>query len=701
IAPAGVVDSGTVVVPACSVYNYGTAAETYAVRMKVGTGYNQAATVTNHAPGTRQYVTFPGWTVTSRGSFGVSCSTELTGDQVEANNRRTGTVTVSLTDVGCVRLIAPAGVVDSGTVVVPACSVYNYGTAAESYPVRMRIGTDYDTIATATDHAPGTRLYLTFPGWTAASRDSFAVTCSTELAGDAGPANDRKAGAGLVRVLDAAAVEILAPAGTVMPGTVINPRARVRNLGNTVVSFDARFRVGTDYDQTLTATGLAPDEERELIFPAWEAPPGRHATACRTMLDGDFYPGNDEVTGEVSTVTGGWIEVARTLGPVRDGGWLARNEANGLIYAGRGYKSLDFYSYQVATNAWTALPPFPAGAKPAHKGANGVVAGGFVYFVKGYNTFEFYRYDIAAAAWERLEDVPFGNSGKKVKVSDLVHVDGDIYMLKGNKTDFLRFNTATLKWEVLPDLPAGMRPKWDKGSFLVHDGENTIYAHKAKYHELWAFDIPTLTWSATALPGMPFVGRTGRSKKAKDGSNGAFHDGAIWALKGGNTCELWRYDVAAGAWSERDTMPQVGSTGKKKRVKFGGDIVSSGDGAFYAFKANKTLEFWRYSEFAPPARPGRSGVMAGAAKTLPAGMTVTPNPLAAGHATLRYSLPQPAAATVRVYDAAGRCVLSRTLGFGRGTASVALDLRSLSAGVYLVRVEADGYTGMQKLVIKD
>ena len=27
-----------------------------------------------------------------------------------------------------------------------------------------------------------------------------------------------------------------------------------------------------------------------------------------------------------------------------------------------------------------------------------------------------------------------------------------------------------------------MKEKWDKGSWLAYDGENTIYAHKAKYY---------------------------------------------------------------------------------------------------------------------------------------------------------------------------------------------------------------------------
>ena len=51
-------------------------------------------------------------------------------------------------DVGCTRIIAPAGSVDSGASVTPACSTYNYGTITVSYTVRMKIGAGYDQTRT-------------------------------------------------------------------------------------------------------------------------------------------------------------------------------------------------------------------------------------------------------------------------------------------------------------------------------------------------------------------------------------------------------------------------------------------------------------------------------------------------------------------------------------------------------------------------
>jgi hypothetical protein len=52
-----------------------------------------------------------------------------------------------------------------------------------------------------------------------------------------------------------------------------------------------------------------------------------------------------------------------------------------------------------------------------------------------------------------------------------------------------------------------------------------------------------------------------------------------------------------------------------------------------------------------------------------------------------------------VFDVAGRTVLNQTIAAGRtGTAS--LDLRQLEAGVYLVKVTAEGFSTTQKLVVE-
>ena len=73
-------------------------------------------------------------------------------------------------DVGVSKLIAPIGSMDSGTVVTPACSLHNYRSYAETYPVRMRIGADYDTTVTVTNHQPSQTVYVEFPQWTALAR---------------------------------------------------------------------------------------------------------------------------------------------------------------------------------------------------------------------------------------------------------------------------------------------------------------------------------------------------------------------------------------------------------------------------------------------------------------------------------------------------------------------------------------------------
>ena len=103
-----------------------------------------------------------------------------------------GNAPVVAHDVGCTRIIAPRGTIDSGTVVAPACSVYNYGSSTESYSVRMRIGAGYNETASVTGHLSGTRVYVTFPSWTVSPVGTIAVTCSTELSPDLAPVNDAK-----------------------------------------------------------------------------------------------------------------------------------------------------------------------------------------------------------------------------------------------------------------------------------------------------------------------------------------------------------------------------------------------------------------------------------------------------------------------------------------------------------------------------
>jgi hypothetical protein len=444
---------------------------------------------------------------------------------------------------------------------------------------------------------------------------------------------------------------------------------------------------------------------------------GRDTTTHFFIVWQDF--GEDGTGGNVYSVHGrvitrppwpyGWHEVrpavpsAPSGKAVKDGAWLVMNQSSGLINVAKGNKCGDFYSYDPLDStptAWVTLTSWPDGTegKQPYKGSCGVGNdAGVIYATKGANTLAFWRYDISGNAWTQLPDVPQGLSKKKVKGgTDMAYVvQGDtgwVYLLKGYKTDFMRYNTVSGRWDTLPDAPLGAKPKWDKGSWMVYDGAGTLYAHKSKYSEFWPYDIATRTWGAQ-LTGVPLPsGYTGKNKKCKDGSAGAYYwGGHIYALKGGNTCEFWRYDVAPDAWTEKDTMPQMGSTLKKKRVKGGGDMVTYGDWwAFFALKGNKTLELWRYVDSTPPTSPPGPGPMARPAAAPRALFSLAPSVVAGEGVDLVLGAPALAAgARLTVSDVAGRTVLALPL--DRSTAGkLTLDVRALPPGRYFARVASGG-----------
>jgi hypothetical protein len=445
--------------------------------------------------------------------------------------------------------------------------------------------------------------------------------------------------------------------------------------------------------------------------------------------------GNDDSGGVVADIgiAGKWFvqqDVPAGSRPVKDGGWLAYDAGSaggtGLIYASRGYKQPDFYSYDPAGKVWTSLALWQLGTegKMPYKGSAGCADGnGVIYATKGNNKAGFWKYTAATNAWTQLADVPLGLSNKKVKGGTGIAWGykgslGSPYLLKGYKNEFYRYDVATDAWVTLTPAPVGVNMKWDKGSWLAYDSSNSkIYAFKAKFMEFYSYNTQTDSWSA-ALPPMPIPGSAG-SKKAKDGGAGTCvwpNPGvtddtlpAVYAFKGGNTREWWMYSIPKNTWFERETIP-TGSF--KKKVKAGGSVTTvpiAGDmpgtpAEIPALKGNKTNELWVYGVIPPPDfvtgnAPNRDGVAAEKRLLDEPFLTLVPNPLSGGFATLRYSLPGSGLAMARVYDVTGRPVLPAALITGRSGTAV-LDLRSLNAGVYLLKVEGSGFATVRKLVVE-
>jgi hypothetical protein len=302
LAPTGSIVLGSVVTPRAVVRNLGSSNETnIPVRFRIGAGYTDNRTIASLSPGDSTTVSFADWTAGTVGSYAVRCSTGLTGDMQPANDTLSTVANVyALRDVTPTVILAPTGTVDSGQVVTPQARVRNNGSSAASFPVVFRIGTGYADTRNVSNLNPGDSVVVSFADWTASSGGTHSVRCSTALADDSIPGNDLLTGTVTVGLRDVTVTEILSPAGTFDSTATRSVQARVRNNGNTAVSFPVVFRITgpANWSDTAMVSNLAPSGEVTVNFANWTiGPRGNYATACSTRLTGDGNSGNDRATG--------------------------------------------------------------------------------------------------------------------------------------------------------------------------------------------------------------------------------------------------------------------------------------------------------------------------------------------------------------------------------------------------------------------
>ena len=604
-------------------------------------------------------------------------------------------------------IITPSGLVQENSMVTPIGVIANNGTNPATVVAAMTIlasggSVVYDDSTTLAVPVGGVDT-IEFSDWTAQPAGHYAARLRVTVAGDVDSTNDAVTDSFRIDVLprDVGTSEIVAPIGAVYPVPTI-PQAAVHNYGMTTETFWARFTIKQGlldiYSDTAQATALGAGQTETLSFRSFAPFPGNFTAACSTMLAGDINDANDLLVEPFAVETlnfaPGWHEVAHVpLQPgnkdVKGGGSLVTMAATGRIYALKGDKTYDFFSYDAVHDSWTSRASVPPGNdKPVSDGGTLASDGSrFIFATKGNNTRSFYKYDIVLNRWTELDSVPLGVSNKKVKggasAAFVSGTDADyVYLLKGYKSEFYRYDVVHDSWTTLEPAPTGGGEKYDKGSFIVYNGAGTIYVHQSKYHKMYAFDLASMRWLTTELQAMPLLNGRGRSKKSKDGAAATWYNGSIYALKGGGTCEFWRYTAARDSWQELDTMPSFGSTNKKKYVKAGGSIALYGPDVFVALKGNKTHEAWRYKI------PGTIGIeepsLVGIARR-PVGLAVWPVPARAG-VTLRLGADCPLPATLRVYDARGALRLEQTAASTIAT----LDCRTLPSGAYFVRVVGTG-----------
>lgn len=105
----------------------------------------------------------------------------------------------------------------------------------------------------------------------------------------------------IVTNLDVGVTRIVAPTGTVDYGTIVTPRAMVRNYRPVPVSnVPVRMNIGSTYSRDTIIVTIAANDSVLVQFSPWTAQPaGNLSVKCSTMVAGDTYPANNAATGSV------------------------------------------------------------------------------------------------------------------------------------------------------------------------------------------------------------------------------------------------------------------------------------------------------------------------------------------------------------------------------------------------------------------
>ncbi|MEO0074291.1 MAG: CARDB domain-containing protein [candidate division WOR-3 bacterium] len=712
VAPTGSVDSGTVLAPQARVSNPGSVAQTFGVRFTISPGgYLSEQTITL-AAGAETLVTFAPWTAAPVGPLVTRCSTMLGNDANPVNNVRSGTVTVTGTDVAVTAVVAPTGEVEPGQI-VPVCHIESYAPQPVSFWTSCRIADSlgrlvYRDSALVQNLLPDSGRDVSFAPWNAVA-GRYTVRCSVGL-GDRVPQNDTISASCLVVTHDVALLAIVSPASVIRPNAVV-PLLRVTNYGTTSDLFPVEMVI-TDsvsgrivYRDSATVNWILPGERRDVRLRTWNAEAGYYRCEAWTRLATDVNRSNDSGRVRVKVSWGeiGWQQrpdIPAGAASVKHGGGLARLAGSGLIYALKGNKTGEFYSYNPRTSTWATLAQVPAGpsGRPVNKGGDLTTDDTrFVYVLKGNRTLEFWRYDTRNSSWEQMADLPAGSTPPKVGSALACVTRGDsvlVFCLKASGTfEFYMYDAGSNRWYTGADAPAGLLgKKFKAGSSLCAASSRHLYAVKSRENEFYRYDISANTW--TEMARMPSYAQSGKRSSCRDGCDLAADGlGGVYAFSGGNREFFFYYDESRNEWAECTPIPP-GPSGKK--VKAGGSLTVLGRQC-WALKGNRTFEFWVYTPdtmmvMAP--RPVRAGISAEPQTAEAAGFAVWPR-VTRGAIRVRYQPgSDPVPARLTVFSMLGGVALERTVRPG----ITQLDLSQLPSGAYFLRLDAPEAVVVEKLI---
>ncbi len=514
--PKDTITEGTLVTPRARIRNLGNTIETFPIRFKISSGYNRTKIITNLPPNDSLDVQFDTTWLAQRGNYQVSCSTEVPRDIFSGNDKKTATLTVAFYDAELKQIVNPSA---NDTL---------FTTETLKPKVIIKDNSEYSNQS--------------------AVKVFFQINSHTTY-------------------IDSI-LSILSPGQT---DTIVFRPIPLFNLSTGVHRCSSWVRRNNDLVLVNNQKALS-FVVKTTTFSLWESLPS----------------------------------IPLGTKAVKDGGCLVADSVNIYALKGNNTLEFYSYNPITRIwQPKTSLIYSPYNNKNVRKGAamtygEDAFGNKVLYVLKGNRTNEIWQYYINGDSWRLLTNVSGEGfkAGSGIAYAVITNGSKYVYCLKGSNKDyeFLGFNIASNQWTILQKAPAGRKMKrFNDGSCLVAVRE-TIFALKggARYNEFYCYDIRTDSW--TELESLPEIHPAiGREKRVKSGGAITFDkvSNRLYVFKGGRTQEFWCYDINNRIWIPLETIPK-GISANKGVIQSGGSLTALA-GRIYALKGNNTYEFWRYN----------------------------------------------------------------------------------------------------------
>lgn len=287
------------------------------------------------------------------------------------------------------------------------------------------------------------------------------------------------------------------------------------------------------------------------------------------------------------TKTASTSVLASTPSPVSVGGGIAAGM--GLVgapidsvFALRGGETSDFWHYSISQDEWTTLPNAPA----AVSDGGGIVEVAssdfcqpgrfFLAAIRGGNTTDFWEFNIDENRWcaGTATPAPVGPGGA---IAQLQRID-QIYVLRGNgTTDFWSFKNS--QWKALASAPGPVGAGGGLVGINYGSQGDVLYAVQGGGSSaVWRYDVATNTWSHKTNVPAP-VGKGGAITSPNSGDQGT-----LIVLQGGESQAVWSFDISSDSWTSIDNAPEG--------VTSGGAASSQFNGCDFAFVGGESTQFF-------------------------------------------------------------------------------------------------------------